>query len=161
MATPQSCNKFVLKASCKDCPFRKDSGGYLHPERVREIVNYMSKDDALFPCHKTVGTARTNLNEALELLEDELAFNGLSHDLKARKELEENYEIHKLQEAVMEEMKSEKVCAGWLILGKKEQIINNNFPLRLAQMQGLLQLNELIREDEIYDSIEQAVSDHS
>ncbi|MGX8046783.1 hypothetical protein ACWTWS_19930 (plasmid) [Acinetobacter baumannii] len=58
-------------------------------------------------------------------------------------------------------MKSEKVCAGWLILGKKEQIINNNFPLRLAQMQGLLQLNDLTREDEIYDSIEQAIEDHS
>jgi len=161
MASPQSCNKFALKASCKDCPFRKDSGGYLPPERVREIVNYMSKDEALFPCHKTVGTARTNLNEALELLEDELSFNGLSQNLTARKELEEKYQIDNLQEALLEEMKSEKVCAGWLILGKKEQIINNNFPLRLAQMQGLLRLNELTREEEIYDSIEQAISDHS
>jgi hypothetical protein len=33
--------------------------------------------------------------------------------------------------------------------------------LRLAQMQGLLQLNDLTREDEIYDSIEQAIEDHS
>ncbi|MGQ1469376.1 hypothetical protein ACT4WO_19845 (plasmid) [Acinetobacter baumannii] len=53
------------------------------------------------------------------MLEDELLFNGLSQNLTARKELEEKYQIDNLKEALLEEMKSEKVCAGWLILGKR------------------------------------------
>ena len=55
---------------------------------------------------------------------------------------------------------TEKICAGWLILGKKENLINNNFRLRMAQMQNLLSLDQFKNEDQIFDSAEEAIRSH-
>lgn len=46
--------RFDLTRPCKDCPFRTDIRPYLHPERAREIAEYMTKEGKTFPCHKTV-----------------------------------------------------------------------------------------------------------
>ena len=54
--------------------------------------------------------------------------------------------------------KNHKICAGWLIFSKKTEILNNNFPIRLALMSGKLNPNEFINEDQVFDSIEEAMN---
>ena len=58
-------------------------------------------------------------------------------------------------------LNTEKICAGWLILGKKENLINSNFRLRMAQMQNLLSLDQFKNEDQIFDSAEDAINSHA
>jgi hypothetical protein len=46
---------FELAAPCENCPFLRDSGERLLPERVREIAgNMLRLDGGAFFCHKTV-----------------------------------------------------------------------------------------------------------
>lgn len=45
--------KFDLTKPCKECPFRSDRPGYLHPERVEEITDALMSDHT-FQCHKTI-----------------------------------------------------------------------------------------------------------
>lgn len=44
---------FDLTKPCKECPFRNDRPGYLHPERVEEITDALFSDQT-FQCHKTI-----------------------------------------------------------------------------------------------------------
>ena len=161
------CNKksdpYALKSACKDCPFRKDTG-YLSGERIRQIINYMDKDDALFPCHKTVNTElREEYNQVMSEIEDILTDAQTEQERTAlRAELEIKYNLKELEERVLLSIqKEEKICAGWLILGKKENIVFNNLPLRLAAMTNRLSLDQFKDEDVIFDSIEEAIKAHS
>ena len=60
----------------------------------------------------------------------------------------------------MQSQKNEMYCAGMLILVKKEGMIFNNFPLRYAVGTGLLDLEQFKNEDQVYDSIADAISAH-
>ena len=44
---------FDLKTPCKECPFRTDIKPFLHPDRVREILDGITSGDKTFTCHKT------------------------------------------------------------------------------------------------------------
>jgi hypothetical protein len=49
---------FEMAAPCENCPFLRDSGVRLLPERVREIAgNMLRPDGGPFFCHKTVDYA--------------------------------------------------------------------------------------------------------
>ena len=160
-------NSFDLKAACKECPFRKGNG-YLRPERILQIVNYMKFDDQLFPCHKTVSKdAREPYDEAMEQIDDELDWI-IDKDIdpieleNMRKQLEIKYNIPELLENVkFALMNSEKICAGWMILAKKEKIILNNFRIRLALMTGQLTLDQFKNEELIYENEAEAIYAHS
>lgn len=155
-------NPFELKAACKDCPFRKDRS-YLRPERVREIMRYMSNEDLLFPCHKTTNNeARNTYEEATAILEEELELST-RQDLDVLKaELEKELNFDQLSENLKFALiNEEKICAGWLILGKKEGLILNNYRLRIALLQGLLSFDQFKNEDQIYDTVADAVNAHS
>lgn len=158
-------NPFALKAACKDCPFKKGKS-YLHPERIAGIIRDMSHDDSLFPCHKTTqNDARFEYNEAMENIENELEFfdSESGPELEAYKqELYKKYNIEQLEQNLLDaRLNTEKICAGWLILGKKENLINSNFRLRMAQMQNLLSLDQFKNEDQIFDSAEDAINSHA
>lgn len=46
--------KYTQTSPCGNCPFLKEGGIRLHPERAREIAdNMLSTEGATFACHKT------------------------------------------------------------------------------------------------------------
>ena len=50
---------FSMKKPCDNCPFLREGGIRLTPDRVREIGGMMlSPDGGEFPCHKTVDNER-------------------------------------------------------------------------------------------------------
>lgn len=156
-------NPFDLKAACKDCPFRKDQG-YLHPERIAEIMRYMSHDDLLFPCHKTADNdARNAYDEAIENIELELEHLNYHRDVDdLESELHKMHNIDQLRLDLQNAMmNTEKICAGWLILGKKENLILNNFRLRLALMNNNLSMHQFKNENQIFDTLDEAIYTHS
>lgn len=156
-------NPYALKSACKDCPFRKDMQ-YLTGPRILEIINYMKSDDVLFPCHKTVNIElRSNYGEAVSEIEDILSDAQDEEEHTALKsELFLTYGINEMEAKLLTSMHNEeKICAGWLILGKKEGIVFNNFLLRLAAMRGQLSLDELKDEGAVFDSINDAIKSHS
>lgn len=156
-------NPYSLKAACKDCPFRKEST-YLNETRMKNIISYMSNEDRLFPCHKTANReARNNYEEALAEIEDMLKdAHNEDERLALKKQLEGEYDLIELEKQVLNAMHNEeKICAGWLILGKKEGIIFNNFPLRLAAMNKQLSLDQFKDEDAVFDSVDEAIKAHS
>ncbi|MCM1964112.1 hypothetical protein NCY62_19100 (plasmid) [Acinetobacter pittii] len=133
-----------------------------------EDINYMKFDDQLFPCHKTVSKdAREPYDEAMEQIDDELDWI-IDEDIdpieleNMRKQLEIKYNIPELLENVkFALMNSEKICAGWMILAKKEKIILNNFRIRLALMIGQLTLDQFKNEELIYENEAEALYAHS
>jgi len=154
---------FGLKAACKDCPFRKENG-YLTAQRVEQIIDYMRNGDLLFPCHKTVNhELRIDHRDAVEEIEDIISdANSEEERQKLKVKLEAEYNIKELEEALSQSIRNEeKICAGWLILGKKAGIVFNNFPLRFAAMRGELNLDLLKNEEDVFDSIEDAIKAHS
>lgn len=123
-------------------------------------------NDMSFTCHKTLSSGRSDFDEVREQIEDEL------------QEMAENNcspgEIHKRRaellaepfyvEALAEYEKTsggEMYCAGAVILAKKTGILFNNAALRYAVGSGLLDLNQYIDEDGVFDSVEEAVNYHS
>jgi hypothetical protein len=46
--------RFDLRKPCPQCPFRPSAGGYLHPERAREIALAVTEGNVTFTCHKTI-----------------------------------------------------------------------------------------------------------
>jgi hypothetical protein len=63
---------FNLKTPCKDCPFRSDreaNKGWLGKERAESIINSITKEDATFQCHKTLGNKAEHCAGATILLE--------------------------------------------------------------------------------------------
>ncbi|EPL0898375.1 hypothetical protein [Acinetobacter lwoffii] len=153
MCNKEILNPFSLKSPCKDCPFKKDKN-YLRADRIQEIMDYMIKDDEIFSCHKTVDyEAIGEFNEALEELEYRVDEIDSFDKEKARDEVYERYKDRYTAG-------NEKVCAGWLILGKKENIIFNNFRLRVAAMEGLLNIDEFKNEEDVFESVEEAIKGH-
>lgn len=55
--------RFDLTNPCSDCPFLKQGGIRVHPERVREIAGGMlDSQGVMFACHKTVDYDREDEN---------------------------------------------------------------------------------------------------
>ena len=136
--TNKDTNLFSLKSPCKNCPFRKEQS-YLNPGRIAEIMEYMSDQDLIFYCHKSSSLdCEVQYDEALELLENELNSSIRALSDTEVDEIILKHEIPRLKYLLEHSrLTTQKVCAGWLILGKKEELIFNNFRLRLAVAQGL------------------------
>ena len=155
------CKTFSLKKACKDCPFKKGNS-YLHPEALKMRIDQVTKKDQSFSCHKTVDyDVYTDYQEALDLV-DEMR-NDRCNESKIKEErekLENELNFLDLSNRYMQSQNNEMYCAGMLILVKKEGMIFNNFPLRYAVGTGLLDLEQFKNEDQVYDSIADAISAH-
>lgn len=152
------CDNFKLKSACKDCPFKKGNG-YLHPDRVKEIMSYMDEDKT-FPCHKTVihddGSEDYSIMKEIQNEVEKLNLDNISKNLL----LKEMYVEHGISRYVQDIENPNKICAGWLILGEKEGMLYNNFPLRFAAGLNLFNIEEYKNKDDVYDSIQEAVQSH-
>lgn len=147
---------FSLKAPCKDCPFR-NTNTVLRPERIEEIMSYMNNDKT-FPCHKTVIYDSSNEEYALmKKLINSLQDKNLDN-ISMNQELEKLYQENDLVDFVKNYNKNQKICAGWLILGEKEGILYNNFPLRYAALNGMFKIEDYKQKDEVYCSLESAIN---
>ena len=155
-------NAFSLKSACKDCPFKKGNS-YLNRNRVLEIYNYLAKDDLLFPCHKTTqNPERFAYDEAMDEIENQLnELEDLAKYADFKSRLYIDYNVATLEANLLKAMQEkEKICAGWLIIGKKEGVLFNNFRIRIAAMTNQFDPNQLCNEDNIYDSVAQAIDCH-
>lgn len=157
---------FNLVKACKDCPFKKGMT-YLRGEGVLERIDDVRKRDRSFACHKTIDyDAHNQLQQIEEDINDELESlrnDGCSHKalFDRRIELAQEFGLHDAIQEYEKTKKDEMYCAGMLILAKKSGFIMNNRALRFAVASGMLDLNKFVDEDEVYDSVEQAVEAHS
>lgn len=150
--------------ACKDCPFKKGQA-YVQPEGLMMRIEQVRDQDMTFRCHKTVAYGeRERLNEIEEAIKEELdlvATTCSKPELQAKKiELAQEFG---LAEALAEYQKyedQEMMCAGMMILAKKEGFAFNNRVIRFAAMSGLLNMDQYRDEDEVYDSVDQAVEAH-
>ena len=101
-------------------------------------------------------------DEIEDILED-MAHEGHSQTEinTERLKLESTEHFKELTHNYQKSQVNEMYCAGMLILGKKENMIFNNFPLRFAVAKGLLDLDQFKDEHQVYDSIEQAMKSHA
>lgn len=156
---------FNLKSACKDCPFRRNSRVVLNGPRIQGIMDDLSNDMS-FTCHKTIASGHSEFDEIREEIEVELQFMAAekySHAEIHQRRIELMEEPH-YKEALEEYEKnrgSEMYCAGAVILAKKTGKLFNNAALRYAVGSGLLDLNQYIDEDGVFDSVEEAVNYHS
>lgn len=151
---------FKLKSPCKDCPFLKESA-YLLAARIDEIFEYVKSEDVLFPCHKTVDSdLEGDIEEFRNLIDEELHSLGLErNEANIMKFTLDRAEDIGLSDRIAEA--NESVCAGWLILAKKEQVLFNNFRIRLAAMSQQFDPNQLKNEDSVFNSISDARNAHN
>lgn len=156
---------FNLVKACKDCPFKKGMS-YLSEEGVLERINDVRYGDKSFTCHKTIDyDALSELNEVHAQIDDEveiLSISGCSRTELIEKKLElvEEYGLANAIEAYEKSKKDEMYCAGMLILAKKAGFLMNNRALRYAVAQDLLDLNQFVDENEVFDSVEEALESH-
>lgn len=150
---------FNLKSPCKDCPFLKTSA-YLSAARIDEIFEYAKSKDLLFPCHKTVDRdLEGDLEEFRELIDEELEELGIERTESNVMNLTlQRSEEMGLQDRI--NAADESACAGWLILAKKEQVLFNNFRIRLAAMRNKFKPDQFRKEDLVFDTIEDARKAH-
>lgn len=159
------CRTFKLKKACIDCPFKKGNS-YLNPESLKMKIDAVTKQDQSFSCHKTVDYDAYNdyqeVSDEIEILAD-LASEGYSKDAleKERQKLEDEFNFKEIRDQYNKTQANEMYCAGMLILVKKEGMLFNNFPLRYAVGSGLLDINQFKDEDQVYDSIADAIFAHS
>lgn len=164
MTDSKKINFFNLVKACKDCPFKKGNA-YLHPEGLMMRIEQVRDQDLSFSCHKTVAYGeRERLDEINEVIEDELSElpTTCSHQEVQAKKIELAKELG-LEEAIAEykqHQDKEMMCAGMMILAKKEEFAFNNRIIRFAAMRGILDMNQYKDEDEVYDSIDQALKAH-
>lgn len=156
---------FNLVKACQDCPFKKGMT-YLTGLGALERINDVRYNDASFTCHKTIDYDAFNELEEIENdIKEELEFlreNGCSHQdlFNKRIELAQELGLHDAIQKYEATRKDEMYCAGMLILAKKSGFLMNNRALRYAVASNLLDPNKFIDEDEVYDSVEQAVEAH-
>ncbi|HGF9505161.1 TPA: hypothetical protein ACJEU7_002379 [Acinetobacter baumannii] len=154
------CKSFSLKAACVDCPFKKGKG-YLTPERIEGIMDVMKSEDGIFPCHKTVSGERQEYEEVLSQIMDIASEIEDLHERQLEIEkLKIEYNLADYEAKYIKSLEDEKVCAGWLILSEKEGILFNNFRMRLAAMQGLLDMGTYKNKELVYDTIDEAMKAH-
>lgn len=110
----------------------KRGGVRVHPERIEQIIDYMRNEDKTFYCHKT--TTLVDHGDDIDIDGNESSRTTVSPNAK--------------------------ICAGWLILAKKTNILNNNFLMRLAQMSGDLNTNAFVAEDKVFDTIQETIEAH-
>lgn len=165
MSKNKEWKMFNLVKACKDCPFRKGMT-YLNEHGILERINDVRHHDKSFTCHKTIDyDAYNELEEIKRDIKEELESlreDGCSHKDLFNKRIEMVQEFG-LDDAIQkyEANKNEEMyCAGMLILAKKSGFLMNNRALRYAVTSNLLNPDKFIDEDEVYDSIEQAVEAH-
>lgn len=56
--------RFDLKKPCPECPFTRAAGGYLTPERAREISQAVLYGNLTFACHKHLNGTHDELHDA-------------------------------------------------------------------------------------------------
>ncbi|SER27074.1 hypothetical protein SAMN05216548_11446 [Faunimonas pinastri] len=118
--------KFNLVAPCKDCPFRRDVQGYLHPERAQDILDSIVRQDASFTCHKTISGDRWD--EELQVEEENW---------------DDTYRPY-------EPGPDDQFCAGALIM--LEKLGNPNRLPRLANFLGLWHSEQMRNRDQVFES---------
>lgn len=156
---------FNLVKACKDCPFKKGKS-YLSEKGLMERINDVKHHDKSFICHKSIDYSASNpvteieddINEEIDFLKEQGC--DKTELLVKRIELVEEYGLIQVKQKYEETLKNEMYCAGMLILAKKAGFIMNNRALRYALSENLLDLDQFVDEDEIYDSVEEAAQAH-
>jgi hypothetical protein len=155
---------FNLVKACKDCPFKKGNT-YLSGEGIMMRIEHVRDQDLTFRCHKTVEYgAQEEFLEIQEYIEEEIASMPLTctrEDVQAKRiELAKEHGLEKALAEYQASEQSEMMCAGMMILAKKEGFAFNNRAIRFAAMSGILDMDQYKDEHEVYDSIQEAVEAH-
>lgn len=158
-------NFFNLVKACKDCPFKKGQS-YLSREGLLLRIEQVRSEDLTFRCHKTIAYGeREQLTEIENSIQEELSSmpaSSTTAELEAKRiELAQEFGLDEAILAYKPFQDAEMMCAGMMILAKKEGFVFNNRALRFAVISGILNLDQYKDEDQVYDTIEQAVQAHS